>query len=139
MYVCICTCTDIHTYLVAKPAVCLEGRGHVTVLVLQCERSARGTTRGQARQAGARARGGARDLHELPSVVKVDRASVPCVCLLYELDRQCRKRGLTSGLRRVVCGEDRQQAADLIRSVLRADCGRVCVNMRACARARMRV
>ena len=54
---------------------CLEGLVHITVS-LQCERSARGTARGQSRQEGARARGGARDLYVTLSGVRADDVSL---------------------------------------------------------------
>jgi hypothetical protein len=76
----VCACVyvrvQIFMYLVAMAAVCVQGLAHITVVFLQCERSARGTTRGQARQAGARARGKARDLQEPLSEWSVE--AFPC-------------------------------------------------------------
>ena len=72
--------------------VCLQGLVYIPVVLLQCERSARGISRGgQARQAGARARGGARDLQEVLSEFSVEA----CPCAAHEFDmRKLIRRGL---------------------------------------------
>ena len=72
--------------------VCLQGLVYIPVVLLQCERSAQGISNGgQARQAGARARGGARDLQEVLSEFSVEA----CPCAAHEFDmRKLIWRGL---------------------------------------------
>ena len=84
----------------------LEGRVQITVS-LQCERSARGTTRGQSRQDGARARGGARDLQVRRRGHRVDDDAWQLFAHgQLELDQiDLLRRGLVSGgLRRRLLG-----------------------------------
>jgi len=77
--------------------VCLEGLVQTTVS-LQCERSARGTTRGQSRQAGARARGGARDLYVKLSGFRGNDDVQLFAHVQLELDQlDLLRRGLVSG------------------------------------------
>jgi hypothetical protein len=144
--VCVCTCSKSRTYLEVLGDVCLEGLGQITVVSLQCERSARGTTRGKSRQAGARARGGARDLQVTLSGVKVDgfrcydaRCCEPCAHPQQEVEPiPLRLRGLTGAERlRLYLRRTRPCSSATVASQLR-QCVALCVfvrvyaGMRAC-------
>ena len=148
LHACVCPCTSKHIYLalsngggavrsdgqahiatVLKIAVCLDCRVQIAVEFLQCERNARGTSRGQARQAG-------HDLHELRSDLSGDFASF--VYPRDERDQQFIRHGLSSLL---PGGHDVQQQAVLWANVSRGEdsslslsiCAEdVCVPIRAC-------
>jgi hypothetical protein len=148
LHACICPCTSKHIYLalsngggavrsdgqahiatVLKIAVCLDCRVQIAVEFLQCERNARGTSRGQARQAG-------HDLQELRSDLSGDFA--PFVYPRDERDQQFIRHGLSSLL---PGGHDVQQQAVLWANVSRGEdsslslsiCAEdVCVPIRAC-------
>ena len=88
----VCTCAETFSnlYLVAVAEVCREGRVHIAFGLLQCDRSACGTARGQARQAG-------NDLQ----VLGIEReelivAVAPWVCAIDERDHLVIERELRS-------------------------------------------
>jgi hypothetical protein len=113
--------------------VCLHGLVYVPVVLLQCKPNARGISRwGQARQARARARGGARDLQELLSEFSVEA----CLCADHEFDLlilrglirwELRRRRL---LCRVECFADRRRVVGLF-LILRLNNGPIDVARRS--------
>ena len=90
----VCTCVETFSnlYLVAVAEVCREGRVQIAVGLLQCERSACGTARGQARQAGNDLQVSGSERGELIAAI------APSVCAIDERGHLAIERELRSRL-----------------------------------------